>query len=92
MIVTCPKCGSQALLMKGKIRIDSATESRTLAGWRQRWRCKDCGKWFTEKKVQHTGKDTFDYQPQEWAKTNWTHYNKAQINEKRMLFDIIIRE
>ena len=87
--MVCPKCDSQALLMKGKIRIDNTTESRTLAGWRQRWRCKDCGKWFTEKKVQHTGQDTFDYEPQEWAKTNWTHYNKAQINEKRMLIELV---
>lgn len=86
---TCPKCGSQALVMKGKVRIDSTTKSRTLAGWRQRWHCKDCGTWFKEKQVHHAGEETFDYLPQEWAKTNWAQYNKAQINEKSMLIELV---
>ena len=49
--VTCPNCGSENVVKKGK--------TKTKTGTKQRWKCKDCGKYFTtelEKSTKKTNK------------------------------------
>jgi len=50
--VTCPNCGSENVIKKGKAKTKTATK--------QRWKCKDCGKYFTTEleKSKKTSKST----------------------------------
>ena len=85
----CPKCGSQVLKKKGKAYTENKSQSRITAGWKQRWKCANCGTGFNGKEMRFGKEANFVYQNQEWAKTNWAQYNQAQINEKLMLMDLV---
>ena len=81
----CRRCGSENLKKMGKqLNVMKTT-------WKQKWFCKDCKLRFTEKK-QHLMNDyyeaPFTYLPKGSEPINWSNYNQAQINEKRLLLDL----
>jgi late competence protein required for DNA uptake (superfamily II DNA/RNA helicase) len=82
--VSCFRCGSENVKKSGK----QFNAMKTT--WKQKWFCRNCNFHFTEKK-QHLvdyWQDPFTYVPKGSAPIDWSKYNQAQINEKRLFFDL----
>ncbi len=81
----CWKCGSKKVIKKGK------SVSKWKSFWKQRFQCLACNHKFISKK-----KHLIDYEEKEFVyktkpipKIDWSAYNKAQTNEKLMIFSLI---
>ena len=82
----CFRCGSEKIVRRGKMLNAKKTT------WKQRFFCKNCGFKFVER-TQHLcdnyAPPEFVYQSKETVPVDWVNYDKAQLNEKQMLFDTL---
>jgi len=83
--IFCGRCGSK------KVKRDGKQISQNKTFWKQKYCCLNCNRKFTNrtKHLMDYEELPFVYQSKPLPKIDWRSYNKAQLNEKAMLMDLI---